>query len=245
MKLLHRSLALATVSLTALMALGGGAQASSFYIRTGQSAEGLGMQFAGGASGGIGIGSIGWNPATITMFPGRNSNWNATYILPQAEYDLQFTNVLPSPLAGPLFGTPLGTGDIGGNGAFAPASYSAFQINDWLWLGLATGAPFGLSAKPHNYNFAGQVYGRSARIKTINVAPTVGYKVTDWLSIGAAAQFQYLKVNSSRRSPHSRTLRTSSSRATTSRWGTASARRSPPGRVARSASDTARRCSTR
>ena len=195
MKRFHRSLAAATVSLTALMALGGGAQASSFYIRTGQSAEGLGMQFAGGASGGIGIGSIGWNPATITMFPGRNSNWNATYIRPQAEYDLQFTNVLPTPLAGPLFGTPLGTGEIGGNGAFAPASYSAFQINDRLWLGLATGAPFGLSAKPDNYNFAGQVYGRSARIKTINVAPTVGYKVTDWLSIGAAAQFQYLKVN--------------------------------------------------
>ena len=95
MKRFHRSLAAATVSLAALMALGGGAQASSFYIRTGQSAEGLGMPFAGGASGGIGIGSIGWNPATITMFPGRNSNWNATYILPQAEYDLQLHERAP------------------------------------------------------------------------------------------------------------------------------------------------------
>ena len=198
-----------------------------------------------GASGGIGIGSIGWNPATITMFPGRNSNWNATYIRPQAEYDLQFTNVLPTPLAGPLFGTPLGTGEIGGNGAFAPASYSAFQINDRLWLGLATGAPFGLSAKPDNYNFAGQVYGRSARIKTINVAPTVGYKVTDGSPSARRRSSSTSRSISSRRSPHSRTLRTSSSRAMTSRWGTASARRSPPGRVARSASDTARRCSTR
>lgn len=196
MRIFHRAVAAATVSLAVMV----GAQsvsASSFYIRTGQSAEGLGLQFAGAASGGIGLGSIGWNPATITMFPGRNSQWNATYIRPQAEYDLRFTNVRAVPLGpgDPLFGTPVGTGEIAGNGAFAPASYSAWQINDRLWVGLATGAPFGLSSKPDNHNFAGQVYGRSAKIRTINIAPMLGYKVTDWLSIGAAVQGQYLKVN--------------------------------------------------
>ena len=194
MRNLSHALEAATISVGALIAAQS-ASASSFYLRAGQSAEGLGMQFAGAASGGVGLGSTGWNPATITMFPGRNSQWNATYIRPQAEYDVRFTNVVPTPLAGPLFGTPTGTGEIGGNGAFVPASYNAWQIDERLWVGFAIGAPFGISSKPDNYNFAGQVYGRSAKIRTVNVAPTIGYKVTDWLSLGATLQGQYVKVN--------------------------------------------------
>ncbi len=192
MRVLNRTVAVAAVSMAALLAAGS-AQASSFYIRTGQSAEGLGMQFAGAAAGGVGLGSIGWNPATITMFPGRNSQWNASYLRPQAEYDLLFTNVSANP-ASPLFGTPIGSGEIGGNGAFVPASYSNWQLTDRLWIGLSTGAPFGLRSKPDNFNFAGQTYGRSAKVSTINVSPMAGYKVTDWLSIGAALQVQYIKV---------------------------------------------------
>ena len=69
------------------------------------------------------------------------------------------------------------------------------RSDERLWVGLAIGAPFGISSKPDNYNFAGQVYGRSAKIRTVNVAPTIGYKVTDWLSLGATLQGQYVKVN--------------------------------------------------
>ena len=77
--------AAATVSIAALLAAGA-ASASSFAIRSGQSAEGLGMAYAGAASGGIGLGSMAWNPATITMFPGRNSQWNFTYLKANGDY---------------------------------------------------------------------------------------------------------------------------------------------------------------
>ena len=72
MKSLLKLTTAATVSLSALLAAGA-ASASSFAIRSGQSAEGLGMAYAGAAAGGIGMGSMAWNPATITMFPGRIS----------------------------------------------------------------------------------------------------------------------------------------------------------------------------
>lgn len=196
---LARFAAAATVSTAALLAAGA-ASASSFAIRSGQSAEGLGMAYAGAASGGIGMGSMAWNPATVTMFPGRNSQWNFTYLLPEGDYQPTTpTRVIVGPgVTVPntvLGGSPLGTGNIGGDGAFIPASYSAWQLTDRFWIGMTTGAPFGLRSKADNQFHAAQTYGRSAKVRSINVSPSAGYQVNDWLSIGAAFQIQYLKAN--------------------------------------------------
>lgn len=198
MKSLLKLTAAATVSLSALLAAGA-ASASSFAIRSGQSAEGLGMAYAGAASGGIGMGAMAWNPATITMFPGRNSQWNFTYLYANGDYQPTSPTTVQTPGGRfpiqALGGSTLGTGNIGGDGAFIPASYSAWQLTDRFWIGLTTGAPFGLRSKPENQFNAAQVFGRSAKVQTINVAPTIGYKVNDWLSIGAALQVQYFKAS--------------------------------------------------
>lgn len=199
MKSLLKLTTAATVSLSALLAAGA-ASASSFAIRSGQSAEGLGMAYAGAAAGGIGMGSMAWNPATITMFPGRNSQWNFTYLYANGDYQPTSATTVRTPagVTVPIQaagGSTLGTGNIGGDGAFIPASYSAWQLTDRFWIGLTTGAPFGLRSKPDNQVNAAQVFGRSARVQTINVSPTIGYKVNDWLSIGAALQIQYFKAS--------------------------------------------------
>lgn len=192
MKGLVRTAAAATVSVAALLAAGA-ASASSFAIRSGQSAEGLGMAYAGAAAGGIGMGSMAWNPATITMFPGRHSQWNFTYLYANGDYEPTSVTRLGAP-NGPASPIQNGTGNIGGDGAFIPASYSAWQLTDRFWIGMTTGAPFGLRSKPENQVYAGQVYGRSAKLGTYNVSPTIGYQVNDWLSVGAAFQVQYLKT---------------------------------------------------
>ncbi len=193
MKGLVRTAAAATVSLAALLAAGA-ASASSFAIRSGQGAEGLGMAYAGSASGGAGIAGMAWNPAIITMFPGRTSNWNFTYLNANASYNPN----APTRLAVP--GLPLspiqnGTGNIGGDGAFIPASASAWQLTDRLWIGMTSGAPYGLRSKPDQQVNAAQVYGRSAKLATVNVSPTVGYQINDWISVGAALQIQYLNAS--------------------------------------------------
>lgn len=195
MKSLLKLTTAATVSLSALLAAGA-ASASSFAIRSGQSAEGLGMAYAGAAAGGIGMGSMAWNPATITMFPGRNSQWNFTYLNANASYDPTSPTRLAPPFApaGTLNPVQNGTGNIGGDGAFIPASYSAWQLTDRFWIGLTTGAPYGLRSKPDNQINAGQVYSRSAKVQTINVSPTIGYQVNDWISVGAALQVQYFNA---------------------------------------------------
>lgn len=186
-----KALAVAAVSLAALAATHG-AQASSFAIRAGQSAQGLGLSFAGAASGGIGQGAIAWNPATITMFPGRTSQLNLSYILPHANYrgDARARQV-----AAGIPGLSPDTGNIGGKGALVPASYTVWQLTPDISVGWSSGAPWGLSSKPGNQSFVGQIYGRSSTIRTINVAPTVGWRVNDWFSVGAALQVQRISVN--------------------------------------------------
>jgi long-chain fatty acid transport protein len=189
-----------SASAAAFVVMASAANASSFAIRAGQSAEGLGMAFAGAASGGIGMGSQAWNPATMTMFPGRTSNWNATYLLPQARYNLDGPATLPGLGGAPITaggGTQAGSAQIGLNGAFIPASYNVWQITDRLFIGLSNTAPFGLRSKPGGTTgyWAGQTYGRSATIRTVNVAPAVAFKINDWVSIGAALQIQYVQVD--------------------------------------------------
>ena len=179
-----RNLTLAAVSLAALISSQGGAQAGAFALRE-QSATGQGLSFAGVAAGSAGISSMYWNPATITMAPGFQSEFHAAGIFPESKINPVFT--LPTGLSalGP-------SGDIGLD-AFVPSGYTTYQVNDRLWFGLYTGAPFGLATKP-NEIWAGQLYARTTSILSFEAMPTVGYKVNDWLSVGAGVRVQYLKV---------------------------------------------------
>jgi long-chain fatty acid transport protein len=183
-----RQFLLAAVSATALVSASA-AFAGSFAVRE-QSATGLGASFAGVAAGSGGVSSIYWNPATITMNPGWQSEWHASVIFPDAKIDPTPTTLGTVAAAR---GTPAGSGNIGEN-ALVPASYSSYQINNNLWVGLYTGAPYGFMTKS-DLNWAGQVYGRSSKVFSFNATPTVGYKVNDWLSVGVGLQIQYIDVN--------------------------------------------------
>lgn len=179
----NRSLTLAAVSLAALIAAQGGAQAGAFALRE-QSATAQGYSFAGAASGSGGLSSMFWNPAAITMQPGWNSEWSVSLVVPRVEID----PVAPTPTI--PFG---GSGDIGQD-AVVPTGYSSYQVNDMVWVGIANSAPFGLVTDPRQ-NWSGQVYSRSSRIFSINVNPIVGVKVNDWLSLAVGPSLQYFDIN--------------------------------------------------
>ena len=130
-----RSLTLATISLAALGAATSDARAGAFALRE-QSATAQGLSFAGAASGSGGLSSMFWNPATITMAPGWQSEFHASVIIPE----VKIKPLPPTPTL--AFGA---SGDIGED-AVVPTSYLSYQFNDSLWLGLATTAPFGRMA---------------------------------------------------------------------------------------------------
>ncbi len=182
-----RSRVAVTVMLGSLL-LSSTAYASSFGLRE-YSTISMGMASAGNATGGGGISGMFFNPATITMAPGFQAQQSFNLIVPQAKVRSINTGTTP-----PFNGiAALGeSGDIG-QGALVPSGALSYQVNENLFLGIVSGAPYGLVTKP-NQTWAGQSYARSSRIFSINVTPTVGYKINDFISVGAGVQFQYFKT---------------------------------------------------
>ena len=183
-----------SVAALALMAVSGEAYAGGFAIRE-QSAYYQGLSFAGNGTTGPSISSIFWNPATITgAGDGFTFESHNTVIIPDSEIkNSQFTT--DPALSGPplsVLDSNVNSGDIGSD-AYVPASYSAYKVNEDIFLGLAINAPFGLGTKPEQ-NWAGQFYSRSSNVFSVNVNPLVGYKINEQLSVAVGLQVQYLDV---------------------------------------------------
>ncbi len=89
------------------------------------------------------------------------------------------------------FGTPpgLSNGGDGGDWAYIPNGFFAMDVTPSLRAGLALNVPFGLTT---NFDAAwqGQLIALKSAIKTINVQPSIAYKVNDVFSIGAGVSFQ-------------------------------------------------------
>ena len=166
----------------------GVAHAGGFAIQE-QSAYGLGSAYAGIAAGGS-LSSMFWNPATMTQFAGIQSESALTGIFPHASNTAGTGSTLLSPAFGGTFG---GTGNIGIN-AVVPASYYSYQLTPDLWLGLSLTSPFGLSEHFPD-NFAGRAYGGDTSLVSFNGAPTIAYRVNNWLSVAAGVQVQWMHVN--------------------------------------------------
>lgn len=218
MRRFDRTLARAAASLAVLLTTTALAQAGAFGIRE-QSATAQGESFAGVAAGAGGLSSMFWNPATITQTPGIQSESHGSIIIPYANIEPDFatraeiaglgSTIVPVPPTGPLAGrlgsfgpfggAPTDSGNIGQT-SLVPSSYSSFQLSDRVWVGLSVNGPFGLVTKADPF-WAGQVYGRSSRLFTLNATPTVGVKLTDWLSVGVGVQVQYIDVTLTRAVP--------------------------------------------
>ena len=182
-----RSLTATLFGLGSAIVIPGLAEAGSFALRE-QSTIGQGENFAGVAAGSAGLGSMYWNPATMTAGLGWQTQVNAAALFPYA-------NVTPGAGTSPVL---LGLGGTGSSGDAAingllPSGYVSYQFNDRVWLGVGLNSPFGVLAKDPT-NFAGQIYGRTTTLRSYDFNPTVAFKVTDWLSVGAGIQAEYLQL---------------------------------------------------
>ena len=191
MSSVSKRLLTASVATAALMLGYASAGAGSFAIRE-QGAIGQGMSFAGAAAGSAGLASMFWNPATITDNAGWQSSFSVTGVFVDAKETPQIGT---SPLLLPLGGS----GQIGQAG-MVPSSYNSYQFNDQIWLGLSINAPFGLVTKTKRI-WAGAIYGQTSKVFSTDITPTIGYKVNEWLSLGAGLQVEYFKTRLTSRSP--------------------------------------------
>lgn len=166
----------------ALLVMSSGAFASGFALLE-QSGSGLGNAFAGVAASAEDASTIFYNPAGMSRLSGREIVVAGNFITPSAKFvDSASTIAAPGFVAAPV-------GRDAGGTAFVPAAYFSWEIDPTWSAGLGLGAPFGLKTE-YDPNWMGRFHAIRSEIKTINLNPSVAYKVNDGLSFGFGVNWQ-------------------------------------------------------
>jgi long-chain fatty acid transport protein len=166
------------------------ALAGGFEVRE-QSTTYLGSAFAGSAAGGD-ISGIFWNSATTGALPGCNTASSYSLILGTSDETARsglFVTGMP-PVAPGL--SPTST-DVGSD-VVVPATYLTCQLTDKLYAGLAINSQFGLLTKPDDLGWAGSPIAVTSKVFSINLNPTLAYKVTPALTVGIGLQVEYFRA---------------------------------------------------
>jgi long-chain fatty acid transport protein len=173
--------------------LAGYAHASAFQLAE-QNASGLANSYAGSAAIAEDASTIFSNPAGMTRLPGFNVSAGVTAISTTFKF-------ADGGSSGPG-GLPLGsnTGGNAGSVNAIPNAYFSWQLGPKWFIGLGASSPFGLSTK-YDKNWIGRYQSTEFSIQTININPSVAYKVNDRLSIGAGLNWQRLDADYQRKVP--------------------------------------------
>jgi long-chain fatty acid transport protein len=172
------------------------AQAGAFGVRE-QSAYFMGDAYAGNAAG-VDISSMFWNPAATAALPGFNSSSSYTGVIGRA--DEHATGGLFVNGSAPAFAPGLASSTDVGTSALVPASYATLQLTDRLYAGVGLNAPFGFITKPDNLSWAGSPIATTTKVFSIDANPTVAYKITPTLTVGAGVQIEYFEIKLDRSS---------------------------------------------
>jgi len=171
---------------TALGGMASSAVAGGFAIGS-QSASGVGNANAGGAAAADDA-SVAWfNPAAMTLIPGMQVAGALNILKPS----FKFSN---NGSTGAVFAN-LGTGEggDGGDWAYVPAGFFTMAISPSLSFGVAINAPFGLKTE-YDAGWRGQLTALKSEIKTLNINPSLAYKISDTVSIGAGVSVQKIEA---------------------------------------------------
>ena len=176
-------------AVAAAFAVGAGAAGAAGFALIEQSGSGLGNAFAGAAAVAEDASTVFFNPAGISLLEGPQFAAAAHVISLSAEFSGSATN----PVA---LGGGAGTGGNGGDAgdvAVVPNLYFSMPIGERLSAGLGIGVPFGLVTE-YDENWAGRFQGVKSDLATLNINPSLSYKLTDALSIGGGVNYQRLEA---------------------------------------------------
>jgi long-chain fatty acid transport protein len=148
-----------------------------------QNASGLGNAYAGAGAVAQDASTVFFNPAGMTYLPDRQVVIAGHLILPQAEFSGE---VDPTSIGG-------GNGGDAGSLAFVPNAYFAFRLTPAVHLGVGMNAPFGLKTE-YDPGWKGRTQTIESEIKTININPSIAWKASESLSLGAGLSIQYAEA---------------------------------------------------
>ncbi len=159
------------------------ADAAGFALKE-QSAAALGNAFAGATAGAEDVTYMFFNPAGLTRHDGNQVSVVGSYIIVDGETNNAATT--------PNVGGEAFSGDAADD-AFVPAAYLMWSLSPDLKLGLGINAPFGLTTE-YSQTWQGRFHAVESSMTTVNLNPTIAYRVNSQLSLGVGLQAQYMDV---------------------------------------------------
>jgi len=147
----------------------------------------LGTASAGRAAMSADASTAAANPAGMTLLDRTQLLTASGALLPSTNFDI-------GPKTTPARGTPLGTS--GGNaGVFMPVGsfFFVYKLDERWRLGVAAYSDYGLAGN-YSHQWAGRYYIDRAALITGKIAPSVAYRVNDWLSLGAGFSFAVARL---------------------------------------------------
>lgn len=168
----------------------GQAAAAGFQLLE-QNASGIGNSYAGSAAVAENASTIFFNPAGMTQLKDREISVGMSAVRPTFKFSDRGSSSLGA------FASA-GEGNDAGSWAFIPNAYMSWALTKNLYAGLGIGAPFGLVTE-YNDPWVGAAQAIKFDIKTMNLNPSLAYRINDKISVGGGLSYQKMKVEYIRR----------------------------------------------
>ncbi len=181
-----------TVIITVLiLAISSGSARGAGFAVVEQGVRGLGNAYAGGAASAEDATTIFFNPAGLTRLSGQQVIANAHLIMPSADFNNEgSTHMLQAKTGVPLLG---GNGGDGGEARVVPNLYYSNKFTDRLAAGIGINALFSLASN-YDETWVGRYHAIESDLITVNVNPSLAYRMTDRFSMGVGFNAQYIKA---------------------------------------------------
>jgi long-chain fatty acid transport protein len=141
-------------------------------------ANGQGSAYAGTGAVAENASTIFFNPAAMTLLPGRQMVVSVHAI----DARIKFSDGNPATNDG---------GDAG-DLAFLPNFYYAMPVGKQAWFGLGINVPFGLKTE-YDANWVGSLQAIKSEMRTVNINPSIAVRLSDQVSVGAGLNAMYIK----------------------------------------------------
>ena len=179
---------IARVLPAALLALASGTASAAGFQLLEQNASGIGNAYAGSAAVAENASTIFFNPAGMTQLQEREVSVGLSLVRPSFKFTDQGSS------AGDLTGGAQDAGDW----AALPNAYLSWALDKDLYVGVGLGAPFGLVTE-YNRDWVGSAHSVKFDIKTVNINPSIAWRVNEKVSLGFGVNFQKMDVEYVRR----------------------------------------------
>ncbi|HXM82001.1 MAG TPA: outer membrane protein transport protein [Burkholderiales bacterium] len=185
----RNAMAWSVLSALGVMAAASEAQAAAFALYE-QGVSGLGNAYAGAAAVAEDATTVWWNPAGMARLgAGKHFAIAGALISPSTKFSNGSST--PAALSNP---TSTGTGGDAGKDAIVPSMFYVMDLNPRMHFGIGISVPFGLKTE-YESNWIGRFQGVSSEVKTVNINPSLSFKLSDTFSIGGGISYQRGKID--------------------------------------------------